>query len=192
MTGVAFFGYGSLVNPDANAHAREIAPGRVRGWRRAWAHPTGAPGRGVTSLTVQPDPDGEIEGVLAFVDDLGDLAALDAREAGYERRYLDAPAVTLAEAGRPTRERFLYVSLSPRTAPADPDHPILRSYVDCVLQGYLRRFGETGLLRFMETTEGWDGFILDDRAAPRYPRHVSLDEAEREIIETALAARRSA
>ena len=61
------------------------------------------------------------------------------------------------------------------------------SYLDVVVQGYLRTFGPDGALRFFETTDGWGSPILNDRAAPRYPRHQQLDPDETHFVDTQLA-----
>jgi hypothetical protein len=55
-----------------------------------------------------------------------------------------------------------------------------------VVQGYLREFGEEGVTRFFTTTHGWDAPILDDRAAPRYPRHQPVTATERAITDAHL------
>ncbi|MEM9427313.1 MAG: gamma-glutamylcyclotransferase, partial [Pseudomonadota bacterium] len=57
-------------------------------------------------------------------------------------------------------------------------HPILLSYIDVVVQGYFRIGGEVAVEAFFHTTDGWDAPVLDDRAAPRYPRHQSLSSEE--------------
>ena len=48
-------------------------------------------------------------------------------------------------------------------------------------------FGEAGVARFFATTDGWDTPILDDRAAPLYPRHQLLTPAERALTDHHLA-----
>jgi hypothetical protein len=67
--------------------------------------------------------------------------------------------------------------------------PVLLSYIDVVVQGYLREFGEDGVHRFFDTTEGWDAPVLDDRARPVYPRHRVLSAEERTLVDDHLAAR---
>ena len=37
------------------------------------------------------------------------------------------------------------------------------------------------------TTHGWDAPILDDRAAPHYPRHQPVSETERALTDAHLA-----
>ena len=64
---------------------------------------------------------------------------------------------------------------------------MLLSYVDVVVQGYLREFGEDGVAQFFATTDGWDAPILDDRADPVYPRHQALTAKERAFTDRHLA-----
>ena len=65
-------------------------------------------------------------------------------------------------------------------------HPILLSYLDTVVQGFLREFGEAGAARFFETTRGWGAGIQDDRDAPLYPRAQPTTLRERAIVDAAL------
>lgn len=173
-----FFGYGSLVN-TATHHFTDAHPARARGWRRAWRHTDLRP---VAFLTALRDPDCTIEGMIAHVPD-DDWHALDMREHAYARvsacedvdHALDhAPAVALYAI--------------PPDAHGRPDkaHPVLLSYVDVVVQGYLRSFGAAGARRFFETTSGWDAPIMDDRAAPIYSRHQVLSAEERGFVDDEL------
>ena len=65
-------------------------------------------------------------------------------------------------------------------------HPLLLSYIDVVVQGYLRAFGEEGAERFFTTTDGWDAPILNDRSEPRYPRHQKLKPGETRFVDDRL------
>ena len=71
--------------------------------------------------------------------------------------------------------------------PADGHRPILMSYLDVVVQGYLQVFGAEGGQHFFDTTAGWDGPILNDRAQPLYPRAQLLREEETSFVDRALA-----
>ena len=66
-------------------------------------------------------------------------------------------------------------------------YPILMSYLDVVVQGYLREFGECGALNFFATTKGWDSPILNDRESPRYPRYQQLSRRETAFVDDQLA-----
>lgn len=169
-----FFGYGSLVN-RATQDYPGVRHATVTGWRRAWRH-TGA--RDVAFLTAVPAPGARIDGLLAEVPG-ADWAALDAREWAYVR--------TTAESGRAAQIYHIPADLH---APPNAKHPILLSYLDVVVQGYLTEFGEAGVARFFATTDGWDAPILDDRAKPQYPRAQQLSSAETALVDRMLRALR--
>ena len=164
-----FFGYGSLVNRRTHDYPGGT-PLTIQGWRRAWRHTTLHP---APFLTAVPDPNGEIDGLTAEVP-MGDWEALDAREAGYLRVPLsEGPSIYhIPEGHHPAPDRA---------------HPILRSYLDVVVQGYLIEFGEDGVDRFFATTSGWDAPIRDDRTDPAYPRAQKLTPGETALVDRHLA-----
>ena len=66
------------------------------------------------------------------------------------------------------RDIQLYTIPDGKHGRPDRLHPVLLSYIDVVVEGYLNEFGEDGVARFFASTGGWDAPIADDRAAPRY------------------------
>ncbi|TMV10143.1 gamma-glutamylcyclotransferase [Ruegeria sediminis] len=174
-----FFGYGSLVNL-ATHDFPDPRPASLKGWRRAWRHTDLRP---VAFLTAIPDPDSEIEGMIAHVPK-NDWAALDEREWAYDR----IPA-THAVTHPLTHEVEIAVYAVPEHRHNNPTNsfPILLSYIDVVIQGYLRAFGTDGVDRFFATTDGWDAPILNDRAEPRYPRYQQLRPEETALVDERLA-----
>ena len=166
-----FFGYGSLVN-RATQDYPGVKRATVSGWRRAWRH-TGA--RMVAFLTAVPCPNTRIDGLLAEVPG-GDWAALDAREWAYIR----APV----EPGRGAQ--IYHIPADLHTAPSQT-HPILLSYLDVVVQGYLNEFREAGVTRFFATTDGWEAPIINDRTAPQYPRTQQLSPDETALVDAMLS-----
>ncbi len=167
-----FFGYGSLVNRRTHVYA-SAHRARLTGWRRIW-RPTAL--RPAAFLTARPVPGSEIDGLIAAVPG-GDWAALDLREAGYDR----APAGAIDHPLHPAPEIAVYA------IPARDDDvtgsPILLSYLDVVVQGYLHEFGELGVARFFETTDNWTLPIADDRDGPLYPRAQDLKPEEITLID---------
>ncbi|KIT16379.1 hypothetical protein jaqu_18640 [Jannaschia aquimarina] len=163
-----FFGYGSLVNRRTHAYP-EARPLVARGWRRVWRHTALRPVAFLTAVR----GDGEIEGLSAGVPG-GDWSALDEREAAYIRAPL------------PGGEAIYHIPDGMHGAPSET-HPILLSYVDVVVQGYLTEFGEAGVGRFFETTDGWDAPIHDDRSAPLYARATPLEPEETALVDRWLA-----
>ena len=171
-----FFGYGSLVNRATHAYP-QVARARVRGWARVWR---GTSLRQVAYLSATEAPGTEIEGLVAAVPG-GDWAALDARERAYARHPL-----ALVEHEHPFALRAMIYKVEPHHVSTAAAHPILLSYLDTVIQGYLAEFGTDGAERFFATTSGWEVGVLDDRAAPVYPRAQVTTARERETVDAAL------
>ena len=171
-----FFGYGSLVNRATHSYPGAI-PARLPGWRRVWVHTAARP---VAYLSAEPAPDVVIDGLLAEVPG-GDWSALDLREAAYLRHPVE---VECAGQGRSAQ---VYAVPLDSAVPPRTRHPVLLSYLDAVVQGFLREWGPEGVQRFFATTAGWDAPVLDDRAAPRYPRAQRLDAAETALVNDGLA-----
>ena len=172
MSAPRFFGYGSLVNRATHSYP-EIRKTKVSGWARAWRHSNL---REVAFLTAIPDAQSTIEGVTAAVPN-NDWAALDEREFAYDRVALECHENTA-----------IYAIPTDKHSAASKAHPILLSYLDVVVQGYLNEFGEAGAALFFATTHGWDAPILNDRSAPIYPRHQNLTSDETAFVDAALSA----
>tara|TARA_R110002110_G_scaffold87967_34_gene229208 strand:+ start:399 stop:1010 length:612 start_codon:yes stop_codon:yes gene_type:complete len=178
-----FFGYGSLVNCDTHVYI-DTHPAFLHGWRRDWVR---TDGRDTVFLTVKRDITCSIDGLIAAVPD-ADWNALDLRETGYAR-LSSGGAVKHPVDPAPDIEHY---AVPPDHIRASGDHVILLSYLDVVVQGYLREFGHNGVQRFFDTTDGWDTPILNDRENPRYPRHKVLSPDETALVDhhiTRLAAR---
>lgn len=168
------FGFGSLVHRGTLNGVVGVERGSVRGWRRAW-RATGrrAAGGGVCSLSVIPADD-SIEGLfVTFADDQRQRIAK--REKNYD-------AVALSD--RP--DAVIYRAKAAADRWGNADFPVVLSYVDVILGGYMAEFGEAGAERFMATTDGWFVPIVDDRAAPTYPRAVALTAQQRRFVDRLL------
>lgn len=177
-----FFGYGSLVNRGTHAFPR-AARARVRGWARTWKRTRL---RKLAFLTAVEAPGAEIDGLIAAVPG-ADWAALDAREYAYDRHIV-------AEIDHDHIETVpidvqIYRTKPEHDVAGSDAHPILLSYLDTVVQGYLTEFGEAGARRFFETTAGWEAPVLDDRADPIYSRVTRLTLDERDFVDAELGAR---
>jgi len=177
------FGYGSLINTasrnaTANApiHAIPVRVSVAFGYIRCWNER--APS-GFTALGLRRPEVGEsamtINGVLYPVQG-NDMAAFDAREAGYERVEVpraDIEALSwerLPEVG----QIWVYVTHAPGKPPGvglEPPStmfPILQSYVDVVIEGGLE-YGPDFAREIIETTKGWSPDWLNDRELARRP-----------------------
>lgn len=170
-----FFGYGSLVN-RATHDFSDPRPARLAGWCRAWRHTDLRP---VAFLTAVPAPGAEIDGMIAHVPK-GDWGALDQREWAYDR--IPATSAVTHSIKYPVEIAVYAVPEGRQKTPSDR-YPILLSYLDVVVQGYLREFGQSGADRFFATTLGWESPIMNDRAEPRYPRHQQLKPEETAFVD---------
>jgi len=188
---IYYFGYGSLVNRDTRPTVEFSKRARLNGWQRAWEHRTSDPERTqqCTSLSIerlQPDvSEGGIDGVIARMK-ASDLAILDERESGYERMNIPATQFVLPDEISP-QSVYVYRSLPQNRHAATENHPILQSYIDCVLAGYHHQFGESGMLAMIASTRGWNTPIMDDRADPHYPRWVSVTTAMQQAFDREVA-----
>ena len=171
-----FFGYGSLVNRATHAYPN-AARAQATGWARIWQ---ATAIRQIAYLSVIAAPGVVIDGLIAEVPG-GDWAALDQREHAYDRHDLRDVAHD-----HPTAGRIMIYQVAPCHIAPEGSHPILLSYLDTVVQGFVREFGEAGAARFFETTRGWDAGIYNDRAAPLYPRAQVTTARERAIVDAAL------
>jgi hypothetical protein len=172
-----FFGYGSLVNRATHTYPN-AAQASLAGWRRTWVHTAVRP---LAFLSVEPDPNTTIQGLIAHVPN-GDWAALDAREHGYNRHLAEARL----SCNTPHPIQVYAVPQTQVNAPATA-HPILLSYIDVVVQGFLREFGAKGAEDFFATTTGWHAPIINDRNAPQYPRAQRLTDAETAVVDAGLS-----
>ena len=177
MSDPFFFGYGSLVNRSTHTYPR-ATQATVKGWARAWKK---SKLRRVAFLTAIEAHGEEIDGLIAAVPG-ADWAALDERERAYHR----LPVVEIRHDHPPLPDIQIYRARPDHIEEAVGDHVMLLSYVDVVVQGYLREFGAEGADRFFATTHGWDMPICDDRADPVYPRHQRLSAEERAFVDDRL------
>jgi len=176
MSDPYFFGYGSLVNTATHIYDT-THPATVSGWRRVWKHTAD---RDLAFLSVEPFEGSQIDGLIAKVPG-ADWAALDERETGYSRAPLAADALR-HDAGP------LHVEMYQVTADTHgiAEKPLLLSYIDVVVQGFLQVFGTDGVARFFDTTHGWNAPILNDRASPQYPRAQALTTGQTALVDAHL------
>ena len=134
-------------------------------------------------LSVIPADGAQIDGLIAEVPN-SDWQALDLRETGYFRS--DLPDTSLTHGAGPV-DVHMYQTHPEHKAAPEVRHPILLSYLDVVVQGFLDVFGEDGAIRFFDTTDGWDGPIMNDRSNPLYPRSQILTPSETALVDTQLS-----
>jgi len=182
---IYYFGYGSLVNRDTRPPDEQSIRARLSGWGRVWGHRVQGEGQhsGSCSLTVAKST-GFIDGVVVGMP-AADLPVLDQRERGYARLSLPLKEFDL-DGSIDAEFISVYQSLPVNRGYATESSPILLSYVDCVLAGYEKQFGNAGLTAFMQSTDGWHGKIENDRHSPRYPRAIELSPETHKRFDQAL------
>jgi hypothetical protein len=178
-SGLRLFAYGSLVNLSTIAADVQVHRAAANGWVRQWRDPRSVDTGIICGLTISPRIGMAIDGLLlqggqTFVDEIRAREADDL--ATTIRVVLDRGDVV---------EARTYVVPTVRARWADPNCPICLSYLDCILEGYLR-LGPEAIDRFIETTEGWSLPLMNDRAAPRYPRPVKLSAEEKIAVDECL------
>lgn len=188
---IYYFGYGSLVNRETRPAGEFSEPATLRGWRRVWDNRTADTTRTqpCTSLSIEPLPqpsEGGIEGVIARMP-VAELVQLDKREVGYDRLKLPVGQFVLTDRVE-TDYVYVYQSTLENRFLADQEHPILQSYIDCVLAGYLKLFGPSGMQAMLDSTRGWDRPVMNDRSAPHYPRAVKIEADLQLSIDQLLAS----
>ncbi len=178
------------MNRDTRPDDEQAANAALKGWQRVWNHRVinAHERQPCTSLSIEP-AQGIIHGVLVQIPE-HELAILDQRESGYERMCLDADEFVLPE-DLDVQQIYVYRSLQHNRMLAEGEYPVVQSYVDCVMAGYLTRFGDEGLQQLLHTTRGWDRPMLNDRHAPTYPRHVQLPSEQLEYFDRLLASHRA-
>ncbi len=187
------FGYGSLVNAKTRKNDADTVKVELRGWRRAWRHIAELDGEQFCGLTIEPDETKNIFGVLIRAE-AAHFEEIDERERNY-RRFQLKEDICVAE-DRPARDLSFnncchaYETLESHALGETHDVPILQSYLDVVLDGFLDGFGEEGLLNFLTTTDGFDAPILNDRKAPLYPRALKIDLSRLEKFDKLVSGRR--
>ena len=87
-----------------------------------------------------------------------------------------------AGAGGCTVRAWIYVPQSP--IPANGEYPICQTYLDVVIRGYLNWGGQGMARAFVEQTEGWSQYFLNDAPLSRRPwLHREQFKAIDEILE---------
>ncbi|EAU40274.1 hypothetical protein FP2506_03570 [Fulvimarina pelagi HTCC2506] len=184
---IAYFGYGSLVNRHTlRTKFLGIRRAEARGWQRFWQprDPTAE----MALLSVQPNNAESVHGVVVY--DLVDhLPSLDEREAGYNRRIIDPAALTIENPPLTDLPVFIYEATPGASNAVELGSAILQSYLDAVMQGFHDLYGDDGLKRFIERTQGFETRLLQDRSAPRYARSVPLLAGEAELFDSLVSAR---
>lgn len=188
---VGYFGYGSLVNENT-LRTKYIAsiPATLQNWQRMWDVPTGTDfgSQNISLLTARPADNTMTTGVIVF-DLASNLPQVDEREHNYDRRKLEIQHLEGSPMLGEIPCDFYVYEAHKNENPPDERPPILQSYLDAVLQGFFKIYGEEGVEHFISDTANFHTPIFDDRQTPKYPRSVSLTQPEQQLIDYFLQQR---
>jgi hypothetical protein len=185
------FGYGSLIEDESRRRTTPSAvdawPALVQGIRRGWWARGAKSGLTTTYLgavaVTDPDPKkvAECNGVIYKVS-AEELAATDRREsAGYQRCRIDNDKIRMLDGRDKPLDGVVWAYLNLFVPPDDignnlptPQFPMVQSYVDICVHGCLEVEGKyptaAGFTqKFIETTDEWSRFWVNDRLYPRRP-----------------------
>lgn len=192
------FGFGSIVNDESRLStvkdAGDPIPVRISpdfGYRRVWNFQS--PTAKLTALGLEkvtdPSKLSTINGIIyplisdGGVSEIDQIKSFDEREEGYIRMKVPSEMIQVTSwQCLPDHEftTWIYVPLGKpdpisgvREAgknlfPPDKYYPILQSYVDVVVVGFLK-YGIDYAVEFLYTTSCWSRFWLNDRQVPRRP-----------------------
>ncbi len=188
----AYFGFGSLVNRNTLAtDVVDVVPATLKGWRRHWqARPLESMKsptlKKIALLNIHRNPSSDIDGLL-IIEKLANLPALDEREHAYEKIQL-TKSDFIFENSLPDKlvDLSIHVYVCPAVEHGDTSISILRSYLDVVMQGFHREYGKTGLGKLLDSTDGFELQINEDRFSPVYTRHQEISDQETAIFESFL------
>jgi hypothetical protein len=189
-------GYGSLISHDSRYRFSDIdveaIPVEISGWQRAWN--MASPGELITCVGAVPLASKVLNGVLVAVDQIDDK--LRKRERNYHFVELDQQDIALVTSKNDVslipdadNAKFWICQVANPQNSRDT-HPICQSYVDTCLSGCLQdvdaSVAQNFAVSFVEKTQGWDGFWLNDRNAPKYPRGANVSQTMQRRIDDIL------
>lgn len=185
-------GYGSLISHDSRFRFTDInvaaIAAQVSGWQRSWN--MASPNENITCVGALPSDNGDMNGVLVEVDTISEK--LRKREQNYHFVELDPADIKIYSAAGQLhqsidfhRSRIWVCQVSDPHGPKQ-SHPVCQSYVDTCLSGCLEQADESFARDFIEQTLGWDGYWLNDRQNPLYPRAARVSEETQKQIDALL------
>lgn len=161
-------------------------PVEVKGWHRAWN--MASPSENITCVGAVPDEsDTMLNGLLVEVEAIDD----DLRKREQNYHFIELALETIIIHCESTGSQ-LHADQQPHKVwicqVANPQfskktHPICQSYVDTCLSGCLEHKDHAFALQFIEQTAGWDGYWLNDRETPLYPRAARVESAMHQQID---------
>ena len=180
------FGYGSLVETNSrirtSTDSKLAYPVEISGLQRGWWARVPVSGLSTTFLGCALSDSNIVNGVIFNVNQ-SDLIKLDKREEGYQRILLDNNAIKdYCNVLRKEDKVWVYINRDfgqkdflGKNIP-DKEFPIVQSYVDICINGYLGLIEKYPFLKkekfiekFITETKYWSEYWVNDRIYPRRP-----------------------
>ena len=164
-------------------------PVEVAGWHRAWN--MASPGENITCVGAVPhDSDAMLNGLLVEVEAIDD----DLRKREQNYHFIELALETLSIHCENTESQLqanpeackVWICEVANPQASKETHPICQSYVDTCLSGCLEHKDRDFALQFIAQTAGWDGYWLNDRDNPLYPRAAKVEGAMHQHIDALL------
>lgn len=121
--------------------------------------------------------------------------ALADREKDYRFEKVPARQITSAFSGSLhealvnwLQQRPVYICRTLGSETAEASYPIHQSYVDTCMAGCMEAGGVEAAERFVQQTAHWNAHLINDRAAPKYPRSAKISHTVQQSIDKILRA----
>ncbi|MBP6236767.1 MAG: gamma-glutamylcyclotransferase [Saprospiraceae bacterium] len=165
------FSYSSLLckkSREQNGSYDEVNPVNVCGVKRGWYHHILDDQNCALGL-IRSENDC-CNGILLATTE-SDLVKTDHRETIHVYERIQIPRTRIDLYKMPEHNEEMKIWSYVINAPSLPSQhlPIAQSYLDVVMTGYLEH-GEGFCISFLKNTHGWNGFLVNDRAQPKYRR----------------------
>ncbi|XOV79827.1 MAG: gamma-glutamylcyclotransferase family protein [Aestuariibacter sp.] len=192
------FGYGSLMSHDSRWRFSDInaegVAATLTGWQRAWNMACSI--ENFTCVGVLPDSDSRpdraiINGKLFPVPEISEN--LQQREQNYQFVQIDSEQLALWDEqhrfpwGEDDNERCVWICRLRNPGQSSQVFPIYQTYVDTCIVGCLEDIGEQFARQFIRSTCNWQGYWVNDRNQPQYPRAAKVGLEHQQHIDDLLA-----
>jgi len=155
-------------------NARMVFPHAISGLKRT---------PGETALGLVMRSHGLLEATVFQVDQ-SQLRSLDVREtASSKRRPIPLETIIMSDGQKLGEETIVWVYEPENPLWSNDEYPKNQSYIDAVLKGCYEAGGEEAVTSFVKTAIGWEGPWVDDRSDPQYPRAISSDKKNNQLLE---------
>lgn len=185
-------GYGSLMNQSSRETYNNInslcLPVKVHGWKREWVTRSVAEQQTYVGAIQAQNSVINAQAVPSVIDQMLLKREVDYRFVEIQPDSVQFTREVCPEIRQKINNSNIYICESLLIEAPTKKFPVYQSYLDTCLAGCIEVGGEMEATAFMRSTSGWPSFgVIDDRAAPRYPRVGHISKESYEIIDSVLS-----